>query len=326
MINDLEKKIVFLDRDTLSPTTKLRKFSFPHKLQVYHRTNADEVAERIHDADIIITNKVVLREEALKKAHNLKIVAVAATGTDVVDTSSCDARGVIVTNIRGYAINTVPEHTLALIFALRRSLPAYHSSVERGRWAEAQQFCYFDYPIKDVAGSTIGIIGDGVLGRAVARLSEAIGMKVLFAEHKGSEGMGPLYTPFDEVIRRSDILTLHCPLTGHTRNLIGSREFAMMERQPLIINTARGGLVDEVALADALISGKIGGAAFDVVTEEPLPSSHPFTKLMNKPNFILTPHIAWASQEAIQGLADQLVDNIEAAVSGDPRNIVRPMR
>ena len=318
----IERKIVFLDRDTLSPDTILKPFSFPHQLTIYNQTTAEQVLSRIDGADIVITNKTPIRDNAIVAAAGLKLVAVAATGTDVVDLAACASRGVAVCNIRNYAVHTVPEHTIALILALRRSVVAYHNSIGRGRWEQAAQFCYFDYPIRDLAGSTIGIIGDGVLGRAVGRLAEAFGLKVLFAAYKDSRGMGPLYTPFDEVMRVSDIITLHCPLMPSTRGLIGKREFDLMARRPLLINTARGGLVDETELVQALQDGRLGGAAFDVVTSEPPVPDHPFLQLLDLPNFILTPHVAWASREAVQGLADQLVDNINAFAEGRPFNQV----
>jgi glycerate dehydrogenase len=317
-----EALIVMLDRSTLSPGTVLRPPSFPHRLVSHDRTDRSAVAERIRDADIVITNKVPITSEAVAAAPKLRLVAVAATGTDIVDLQACAARDVQVSNIRGYAIHTVPEHTFALILALRRSILAYHRAVRSGRWREANQFCFFDFPIRDLAGSTLGVIGDGVLGRAVADLGRAFGMRVLFSAYKGTSGMGPLYTPFEEVLRVSDVLTLHSPLLPSTRNMIAAPEFALMERRPLLINTARGGLVDEQALADALIGGRIAGAAFDVVTVEPPAADHPFMGLMDRPDFILTPHVAWASEEAVQGLADQLMDNIEAFWRGEPRNLV----
>jgi glycerate dehydrogenase len=317
-------RIVFLDRDTLAPSVKLREPNFPHELVTYDRTKATDVAGRIADADIVITNKAPVREDALAGAPKLKVIAVAATGTDIVDVAAAGRRGVVVTNIRNYAVNTVPEHTFALILALRRSVIPYRASVQAGRWIEAAQFCYFDYPIRDLSNSTLGVIGDGVLGKAVADLGRAFGMKVLFSDYKGTTGMGPLYTPFAEMLRQSDIITLHCPLMPSTRNLIGDAEFALMEKKPLLINTSRGGLVDEEALARALRSGQIAGAGFDVVTTEPAPRDNPLMKLLELPNFILTPHVAWASEEAMQGLADQLVGNIEAAWSGTPRNVVQP--
>jgi glycerate dehydrogenase len=293
-------------------------------MEVFAKTAPAEVAERVRDADIVITNKVPLQREALTEAPNLRLVAVAATGTDIVDLDACKERGVTVVNIRNYAVNTVPEHTFALIFALRRSIVAYRDAVILGKWQETAQFCFFDYPIHDLTGCTLGIIGDGALGRSVADLGRGFGMRVLFAEYKGSSGMGPLYTPFDEVMRTSDIITLHCPLMPSTQNMISRREFALMERRPLLINTARGGLVDEQALVAALDEGQIGGAGFDVVTQEPPPADHPLMKIAGRPNFILTPHIAWASQQAIQSLADQLIENIEAFWSGNPRNRVTP--
>jgi glycerate dehydrogenase len=315
-------KIVFLDRATLPPQTSLRQPSFAHQLEVYDHTLPEEVAARIADADIVVLNKSRLSAQAIAGAARLKMVAVAATGTDNVDIAVCRSRGIVVSNIRNYAIHTVPEHTFALIFALRRSITAYQHAVRQGRWQDSGQFCFFDYPIKDLAGSTLGVIGDGVLGQAVASMGRALGMNVLFAAYKGREDMGPLYTRFDEVLSRSDILSLHCPLTADTKGMIGAAEFEKMTRRPLLINTARGGLVDEAALGPALDAGQISGAGFDVVSVEPPPADHPFIGLLERPNFLLTPHVAWASDEATQGLADQLIDNIEAYVKGKPVNLV----
>ena len=317
-------KIVFLDRATLSPETTLRRPSFAHELLCHDHTPPHAVAARIADADIVISNKVKLGAADLQSATRLKLVAVAATGTDSVDLKACAERGITVSNIRNYAKHSVPEHTFALMFALRRSICAYRDSVQAGRWQESGQFCYFDHPVRDLAGSTLGIIGDGALGTAVATIARALGMQVLMSAHKGRAGMGRLYTPFEEVLARADIITLHCPLKPQTRHMIGAAEFAQMARHPLLINTARGGLVDEAALAHALRSGQIAGAGFDVVTAEPPPADHPFMELLELPNFILTPHVAWASREAIQGLADQLIDNIEAFARGAPVNVVRP--
>ena len=316
-------KIVFLDHDTFSEQTQLRVPSFAHEWVDYPRTSPAEVAKRIADADIVVTNKVKIDAQALASADRLKLIAVAATGTDNIDLQACTARGIVVSNIRNYAKHTVPEHTFALIFALRRSIMAYHDAVRRGRWQEADQFCFFDFPIRDLAGSTLGIIGDGVLGREVAHIAQALGMRTLFAAHKGRGGMGDLYTPFEQVLAQADVITLHCPLMPATRNMISTAEFALMQRKPLLINTARGGLVDEAALVQALNNEQIAGAGFDVVSTEPPPRDHPFNSMMGAPNFILTPHVAWASDEAVQGLADQLVDNIEAFIQGAPRNVVQ---
>lgn len=314
--------IVFLDRDTISPQTVLRPPSFDHQLTIHGNTLPEDVAQRIVAADIVVVNKVKLAGEVLRLAPKLKLIAVAATGTDNVDLNACAERGIAVSNIRNYAVHTVPEHTFALIFALRRSICAYRESVNAGRWQESGQFCYFDYPIRDLAGSTLGVIGDGVLGQAVADVGKALGMRVLFSAFKGAREMGALYTPFDEILARSDIITLHCPLNDATRGMIGAAEFAKMQRKPLLINTARGGLVDESAVGAALETGQISGAGFDVVSVEPPPADHPFVKLNQRADFILTPHVAWASEEAIQSLADQLIQNIEAFASGKPKNIV----
>ncbi|MEZ5662594.1 MAG: D-2-hydroxyacid dehydrogenase [Burkholderiaceae bacterium] len=316
--------IVFLDRETLSPQTRLRRPDFDHTWQTHDRTSPGQVAERIADADIVIVNKVRLPAAVLAQAPHLKLIAVAATGTDNIDLAACATRGIVVSNIRGYANRTVPEHTFALIFALRRSICAYRDAVRAGRWQAAGQFCFFDHPIRDLAGSTLGIIGDGELGQSVAAIGRALGMCVRFAAHKGRTGQGSLYTPFEQLLGEADILTLHCPLNGQTRHMISTPEFALMKRRPLLINTARGGLVDESAVGPALDAGQISGAAFDVTSVEPPPADHPFMALLDRPDFILTPHVAWASEEAIQTLADQLIDNVEAFVAGEPRNVVSP--
>jgi len=315
-------QVVFLDSDTLAAHISLRPLSFAHELVTYPRSTPDQVAERIADATIVITNKVPITASALAQAPNLKLVAVAATGYDNIEIAACEQAGVAVCNIRGYAEDTVPEHTMALMLALRRSLPAYRESVTRGRWQDAGQFCYHDYPIRDLRGSVLGIIGRGTLGQATARLASAFGMQVIYAGRKGDATPPAPYTPFTTVLERSDVISLHCPLTEHTRHLIDEPEFALMQRQPLIINTARGGLINEAALIKAMRSGQIGGAGVDVTAPEPPPADHALLTLLDMPNFILTPHVAWASDEAMQALVDQLADNIEAFIEGRPRNLV----
>ncbi|MEQ9606310.1 MAG: D-2-hydroxyacid dehydrogenase [Kiloniellaceae bacterium] len=316
------RRIVFLDRETLPDAVTVRRPGFAHDWQEHPRSRPEDVVERARGAEIVITNKVPLRADTLAQLPELKLIAVAATGTDVIDLAACRERGITVSNIRGYAEATVPEHTFALILSLMRSVAPYHRSVAKGRWGEAAQFCYFDYPIFNLKGKVLGVIGDGVLGKAVARIGEAFGMDVRFSSYKGVDGMGPLYTPFETILAESDVITLHCPLMPQTRNLIGPAEFAAMKKRPLVINTARGGLVDKAALAEALKQGQIAGAGFDVVTREPIAADHPFMDLMGRPDFILTPHVAWAGREAIQALSDQLIDNIEAFVAGKPRNVV----
>jgi glycerate dehydrogenase len=315
-------RVVFLDRSTIPQATNLKELPFSHELEVYESTKPEEMLERVRDADIVITNKVKLGGDVIAQAKKLKLIAIAATGADNVDTGACNEMGISVCNVRNYAVHTVPEHTFALIFALRRSLTAYRSAVEAGRWQESGQVCFFDYPIKDLTGSTLGIIGDGALGKATADIGRALGLKVLFSAFKGRDDMGMLYTPFERVLEESDIITLHCPLSEQTRDLISDAEFARMKQRPLLINTARGGLVNEAALVRALKDKRISGAGFDVATREPLREDNPLNEILNHPAFILTPHVAWASEEAIQSLADQLMDNIAAYVGGEPRNII----
>ncbi|MCD7058686.1 D-2-hydroxyacid dehydrogenase [Pelagibacterium xiamenense] len=314
-------KIVFLDRETLSPETRLRAPDFPHELVVYDRTAPNDIATRIVDADIVITNKVPLRADVLEKAQGLKLIAVSATGTDIIDLDAARARGIAVANIRGYAKNTVPEHTFALILALRRSLVAYRNSVIEGRWQEAGQFCYFDFPIADLAGSTLGIVGSGSLGSAVGQIGKALGMNVVYSGRKDGT-IKPGQVPFAQMLGTSDVITLHCPLTPETRNLIGASEFVQMSKKPILINTARGGLVDEEALERALELGQVAGAGIDVTAPEPPPSDSTVMRIASRENVIVTPHTGWASREAIQALADQLIGNIEAFWAGKPRNLV----
>jgi glycerate dehydrogenase len=316
------QKIVFLDRSTIAPQIRLRRPAFEHELVEHQRTKPEEVVQRLAGATIAITNKVGLRAEALEQLPDLRLIAVAATGTDCVDKPFCRTRGIAVANIRGYAVHTVPEHAFALILALQRNLVAYRDDVLAGKWQKAGQFCFFDHPINDLSGARLGIIGEGVLGQRVSDIAKAFGMLPMFAAHKGRSGLGPLYTPWEEVLETSDIITLHSPLTPETRNMIAMPEFRAMKRRPLIINTARGGLVDEHDLVEALDAGLISGAGIDVATSEPPAPDNPLLRIAGRHNVILTPHVAWASNQAQQELADQLMDNIEAFVAGRPHNLV----
>ena len=312
-------RIVFLDRSTLQ--ARVRRPAFEHTWQEYAVTGAGELVERLQEATVAITNKVPLHAEALRRLPKLKLIAVAATGYDVIDIAYCQANGIAVANIRNYAVHTVPEHAFALITALRRSLIAYREDVEKGRWQQIDQFCFFDHPIRDLYGATLGIIGEGVLGQGTANIARGFGMRVLFADHAPPKAPGVVFTPFDQVLAESDVISLHVPLTADTRNVIGIEQFRRMKRTAILINTARGGLVDERALVQALKEGLIAGAGFDVLTREPPREGNPLLEL-RLPNFILTPHVAWASDGAMQFLADQLVDNIEAFVKGSPQNLV----
>ncbi|MBM3577087.1 MAG: D-2-hydroxyacid dehydrogenase [Alphaproteobacteria bacterium] len=311
----MSHKIVFLDRETLD--ANVRKPNFPHEYTEYAQTAPDQIIERLNGATICITNKVPLREATLMQLPGLKLIAVAATGTDVIDKAYTSGNGIVVSNIRNYAFNTLPEHVFALLFALRRNLVNYYNSVRQGRWGYANQFCYFDYPIYDIAGSTLGIVGYGALGKEIEKRAVALGMKVLINDVTDV----PNKVDVPTILRESDVVTLNLPLTPETKNMIGAKEFASMKKTACIINTARGGIVDEAALADALRKGVIAGAGFDVLTVEP-PKNGNILLDPTIPNLIITPHVAWASKEAMQVLADQLVDNIDAFVAGSPRNVV----
>jgi glycerate dehydrogenase len=315
----MSQRIVFLDRQSL--IAEMRVPSFAHDWIDHDQTSAQDVVARIRDASIVVSNKVRLPGDILAQAPGVKMIAVAATGTDIVDLPYCREHGIVVSNIRGYAVHTLPEHVFMLMLALRRNLLGWREDVRAGLWQQADQFCLFTRPINDLYGSTLGLVGYGTLGNRVKQLAEAFGMQVLVSEHKGAATTREGHTPFDTVMREADAISLHTPLTPQTRHMIGAREFGLMKPSAILINTARGNLVDETALFEALQSGRIAGAGFDVLSVEPPREGNPLLEL-ELPNFILTPHVAWSSREAMQTLADQLVDNIEAFVAGTPRNVV----
>jgi glycerate dehydrogenase len=315
-------RIVFLDRGTIGPSVELARPGFGHDWVEHAATTAGAVVERLAGARIAIVNKVPVRAGDLERLPDLGMIAVAATGYDNIDVAACRERGVVVSNVRAYATTTVPEHTFALILALRRGIVGYRQDVLDGAWQRAGQFCFFTHPIRDLAGSTLGIIGEGAIGQAVARLGQAFGMRTLFAAHKGVSGLGPLYTPFEEVLATSDVITLHCPLLPSTRGLIGMAEFRQMARRPLLINTARGALVVEEDLARALDEGLIAGAGLDCLSVEPPPPDHPLRAVMGRPNVIVTPHVGWASEQAQAAVWRQVIDSIEAFTAGRPVNVV----
>jgi len=314
-------RVVFLDRASLK--AKLRKFAFAGEYIEHQTTAVAQIVARLKGADIAIVNKVPMRAETLRQLPQLRMIAVAATGYDVVDIPYCNERGIAVANIRNYAVHTVPEHAFALILALRRNLLAYRQDVEAGVWNKSEQFCFLTHDIGDLYGSTLGIIGEGAIGQGTAAIGRAFGMRVLFADHPPPKMPDVHFTALDDLLAESDVISLHCPLLPSTRNLIDIDAFRKMKRNALLINTARGGLVDEAALIQALNTGLIAGAGFDVLSVEPPKDGHPLLDLRH-PNFILTPHVAWASDGAMQFLADQLIDNIDAWVAGKPQHLVSP--
>ena len=312
-------RAVFLDRASLK--ANMRKLAFPADYDEHPKTDVSEIVPRLAGAEIAIINKVPMRAATLRQLPQLKMIAVAATGYDVVDIPYCNEHGIAVANIRNYAAHTVPEHAFAMILALRRNLLSYRQDVEAGVWNRSEQFCFLTHDIGDLHGATLGIIGEGALGQGTAAIGRAFGMRVLFADHAPPKMPGVTFTALDEVLTQSDVISLHCPLLPETRNLIDITAFQKMKRNALLINTARGGLVDEAALVQALDQGLIAGAGFDVLTVEPPKDGHPLLDL-RRPNFILTPHVAWASDGAMQFLADQLIDNIDAWAAGKPQHLV----
>ncbi|WP_376875808.1 D-2-hydroxyacid dehydrogenase [Albirhodobacter sp. R86504] len=314
-------RIVFLDRATIGPTINLARPNAPHEWADYPTTSSDQVVARLQGAEIAITNKVPLRRKHLEHLPDLKFIAVAATGYDVIDIDACRERGITVSNVRGYAVHSVPEHVMALILALKRQLPGYREDVIKGDWARSGQFCFFNHPIEDLAGKTLGIIGGGSIGQSVARLAQAFGMRVIFAARKG-EAATSTRIGFDDFLAESDVITLHCPLNAETIGLIGAEEFSKMARRPVLINTARGGLVDEVAAVNALKRKNISGIGFDVTTPEPPLPDNPLMGIADLPNVILTPHVAWASDEAMTALWAQVIEGIDAFIAGTPKRIL----
>ncbi|MFM1641942.1 D-2-hydroxyacid dehydrogenase [Aeromonas salmonicida] len=310
------QQIVFLDSDTLDAGITLHRPDFPHHWQSHPSTAPEQVVERLKNASIAIINKVRIGAPELAQLPDLKLIALAATGSDNVDLEACRAANVGVCNIRNYSGPSVPEHAMALMLALSRNLFAWRQSLLEGRWQQSGQFCFFDHNITDLHGKQLGIIGKGTLGQALGERAQGMGMIVRYAQSQIGASHDEDRLPLDALLQSSDVVSLHCPLTPYTRHLIGERELALMKPGALLINVGRGGLVDEAALLKALANGRLGGAGFDVASVEPPPQDHPLMQALQYPNFILTPHVAWASEESMQRLADQLIDNINAFAEG----------
>jgi glycerate dehydrogenase len=315
----VSQHVVFLERQSVKANVRRPRCAATY---VEHdKTGPEQVVERLRDATVAIINKVPLREPTLAQLPKLKLIAMAATGYDCIDVEACRRRGIALANIRNYAVHTVPEHVFMMVLALRRSLLAYRHDVEQGVWQRSEQFCFLTHPIGDLFGSTIGILGEGAIGQGTAAIARGFGMKVLFADHEPPKAPGVEFTPLQQVLETSDVLSLHLPMSAATRHMIGIEQLRRMKRNALLINTARGGLVDERALIQALDQGLIAGAGFDVLTVEPPREGNPLLEV-RRPNFILTPHVAWASDGAMQFLADQMIDNIDAWAEGRPQNLV----
>ncbi|RCW94414.1 D-2-hydroxyacid dehydrogenase [Marinomonas foliarum] len=274
-------KAVFLDRGSFPDHINIQLPVKVIDVVTYENTPIELVAERIKDANIVLTNKVVVDATAINGAADLKLVQVMATGTNNIDLDACKDKNISVQNVSGYSTTSVPEHTFAMLLALRRSLFSYLDAVKAGRWSSSEYFCFLDYPIKDLSGSTMAIFGNGSLGKEVAAIALAFGMKVVFAERKGATNTRPGYICFEEALKVADVININCPLTPETKDLISDDEFSLMKNSCLLLNISRGGIVDESALVRAFENNAIAGAAFDVATQEPMPLDNPLQSLRN---------------------------------------------
>lgn len=318
------KKIVVLDGYTLNPGDLEWDGFWPlGEFTVYDRTPAHLVVERIGDAEIVLTNKTVISEDVMKKCNNIKYIGVLATGYNVIDIEAAKKRNIIVTNIPSYGTDAVSQYTIALLLELCHHIGAHSDSVKRGDWTNSEDFCYWNYPLIELSGKTLGIIGFGKIGQGTARIAQALGMKILANNPSKipSENLNEniKQVSLDELLVDSDVISLHCPLLPETEGIINKDTISKMKDGVLIINDSRGPLIVEEDLRDALISGKVAGAAVDVVSTEPIQLDNP---LLDAPNTIITPHIAWAPKEARQRLMNISIENLKAFLEEIPINVV----
>ena len=311
----------FLDKASLYPDDlDFSKLENAASWQWFDNVNVSEIQHCLEDTEIIVSNKVFLGRDIMQSSKQLKLICVAATGTNNVDIEAAKKLGIAVSNVRAYATSSVVQHVFALILTLNRKLFFYRESVNNGDWSRSDFFCYFAEPISALEGKTLGVIGYGELGTAVARIAQCFSMRVLIAKRDEADVRSGR-TELTTLLAESDVLSLHCPLTEHNYHMISEKELSLMKPDAILINTARGGLVDEQALLYSLEHQQIGGAALDVLEEEPPSVNHPLSNY-HADNFIITPHIAWASQQSRQSLVNEIAKNIQAYLQGQPRNIV----
>ena len=304
----------FLDFATMGPNVSTASIDALVEAKYFAYSRADEIPERLAAAEIAIVNKVNLDRKAIAAAPRLRLIALTATGTDNIDCRAAEERGVAVANARDYASRAVAQHVFALVLALTNHVARYDLLVRAGAWQRSRSFALFDYPIRELAGRKLGVVGFGALGQAVAALGRGFGMEVLVStRHRDEPEVGRV--PFTTILRTADVVTLHCPLTPETEHMIGTRELKLMKPDALLINTARGGLVDGRALAAALERGTIGGAGIDVLPVEPPGADEPLLG-PDIPNLLITPHVAWAAREARQRALEQVAENVQAFLTG----------
>lgn len=318
-MTDEQMKVVFLDRSAIR--VPLRQLSFPHHWCEYPTTTPDLIVERLQGATIAITNRVFFTGQVLEQLPDLRLIAMSATGYECIDLAACRRAGISVTNLRDWSSIAVAEHAFAMLLALQRQLLLYREVVSQGEWQRSSSYGVLKEPLpSDLFGCKLGIIGYGDLGKRLGHLGSAFGMDVLIAERKGVDPR-PGRIAFQEVLEIADVICIACPSKPETRGLLGEKELAAMKPTATLINTARGSIVNEEALARALRDGRLGGAGIDVLAQEPPPHGNPLLDL-SLPNLIVTPHMAFASHHALNLLAEQLMGNIESFVSGHPRNVV----
>lgn len=314
--------IVFLDRNSLSPNAKIRQLKIAASWQFYPHTSEHELIQRCLNAEILVLSKTQISQQILAECPSVKHIAIAATGFNTVDIKACEKYGVSVSIVPAYANTSVAEHVINYALNLRRQLIQYRQQVIDGAWQKSPGFCLFDKPIQDLSGSTMGIVGFGNLGRATARLACAMGVDVIFSARKPVTCDFARQVPFDELIEKADVISLHCSLNHSTANLIDNSALKRMQSHSILINTARGGIVDEVALVKAIEHGDIGGIGIDVLSHEPPNEDSPLLQIADRHNVIVTPHSAWASEQSMRKLTDILADNIEAFMLGRAKNLV----
>ena len=313
----MKKNIVFLDSSTFPSNILFPKLSFNHTWKNYKFTKKAEVKERINKANIVVTNKIELNKSNLKSAKDLELIAITATGTNIIDLDYCKAHNISVCNLRNYASVSVAEHVLTLMLALSKNIKGLERDINKKIWQKRKVFALLSREINDLNGKTLGIIGKGSIGIKVGKLAKAFGMKVKFFSVRKYKK-----TEFKKFVSSLDYISIHCPFNRNTENLITIKELKLMKHNLILINTARGGIVNEVDLTKALKRKIIAGAGIDVTTTEPPNPSHAYYSILNKSNFIWTPHTAWASQETLQGAINQLIENINSFYKGKKRNIV----
>lgn len=317
---NLRPKIVVLDGYTLNPgDLDWQGLEAIGALTVHDRTPSEAIVERARDAEILLTNKAPVSAETIGRLPGLRYIGVLATGYNIVDVAAAKARGIVVANVPGYGTPSVAQHVFALILELAQRTGHHAQTVSAGRWSASPDFCYWDFPLVELAGRTLGIVGFGAIGQAVAQIGRAFGMKVIATTRTPRTAEDVVFLPVDEVFRRADIVTLHCPLTPETQGLVNASRLSEMKRDAFLINTGRGPLVVERDLAEALETGRIAGAGLDVLSAEPPPLDHP---LLKAKNCLITPHIAWATRAARQRLMNIAVENVRAFLAGAPVNVV----